>query len=409
MTERRILGALGAALAVALACSSGGSSGSIGSDASTDGSGGSGGTSQCTSDETCTKHDDCFPLSCFCHGLQIQVTDTCVGGCCLDLVEGCDRACANVSTGGTSGGGGTGGSGGTGGTTPINCPTPTGNVTLMASGFPEVNGLLVHGGDLYFGDDVGGAASVHKLPLAGGTPSALIGNQYAVRSLIVHGSDLYYAGGIYLKRVPLAGGSATQVGNFHSNYLAQDATHLFSETSSNIYAVTLANGGVSVLVEDGEFKGGLALTETDIYFTQRFTGTLARIPKTGVDVDAGVQPTVVLGGISHPWGLAVDGTHVFVVAYFGGQLIRVQLDGQNSTDLASGQDRPRDVVIDGSVAYWINEGADSCAGSVMRVDKAGGAPTQLAGGLGKPSSLAVDASFVYVTLFDSGEVIRVPK
>ena len=68
-------------------------------------------------------------------------------------------------------------------------------------------------------------------------------------------------------------------------------------------------------------------------------------------------------------------------------------DGGAPTPLASGQNTPYDIAVDGTSVYWTDPGS----GTVMKVPLGGGSPTTLASGLPGPGRIAVDGTSVYWT------------
>lgn len=72
--------------------------------------------------------------------------------------------------------------------------------------------------------------------------------------------------------------------------------------------------------------------------------------------------------------------------------------------LASGQDLPLWIALDGDSVYWTNRGE----GTVAKVPKSGGPVTQLAAGQGEPERVAVDSTGVYWTNQADGRVMKVP-
>ncbi|HEY6459805.1 MAG TPA: hypothetical protein VIY73_06625, partial [Polyangiaceae bacterium] len=83
--------------------------------------------------------------------------------------------------------------------------------------------------------------------------------------------------------------------------------------------------------------------------------------------------------------------------------------GGPPTTLASGQDGPHGIAVDGSNVYWTNQGDGfDPDGSVMKVPLAGGTPTTLASGLTSPWEIALDATSAYWTSNSQGTVMKVP-
>jgi hypothetical protein len=79
--------------------------------------------------------------------------------------------------------------------------------------------------------------------------------------------------------------------------------------------------------------------------------------------------------------------------------------------IAPGQDHPADVVVDGAVVYWINQGSAAGAGQVMKAPSTGGAVTALATGQDTPRGLFVHGSDAYWISGAKGQsaIKKVPK
>jgi hypothetical protein len=92
-------------------------------------------------------------------------------------------------------------------------------------------------------------------------------------------------------------------------------------------------------------------------------------------------------------GLSLLGT-VLAVACSGDTRTETQ-DPPRGIILASGQNNPRAIAVDGTNVYWMNRGWTDGDGSIMKVSRDGGAPVVLASGLCNAYDLAVDDLAVY--------------
>ena len=108
---------------------------------------------------------------------------------------------------------------------------------------------------------------------------------------------------------------------------------------------------------------------------------------------------------NEPYGIAVDGTNVYWTNQSGGTVMKVLKNGGGApVTLASGQDSAETIAVDGTNVYWANW-AD---GTVMAVPIAGGTPTTLASGQDVVYGIAVDGNNVYWTDLNYGAVMAVP-
>ena len=65
---------------------------------------------------------------------------------------------------------------------------------------------------------------------------------------------------------------------------------------------------LDTLVSTSNSIGGIAMNDTDLYFTEAVSGTVQKVPREGGSVQ------VVANGIAEPGRLAVGGGFVFVIA-----------------------------------------------------------------------------------------------
>ena len=117
-------------------------------------------------------------------------------------------------------------------------------------------------------------------------------------------------------------------------------------------------------------------------------GNIVADPVIGV---TGGAPAVLASGQNDPVGVMVNGGTVYWADSGAGTIMAVPVTGGTTTVLASGQNDPAYVAVDDGTVYW----ADSSAGTVMAVPVTGGTATVLASGQPDPAYLAASGGFVY--------------
>jgi hypothetical protein len=216
--------------------------------------------------------------------------------------------------------------------------------------------------------------------------------------------------------------------------------------------------GCTVLAEHRDEPHGIALDNDAVYWTDRFTGSVLRIPKSG-----GSPQTLFFGSQfganDKADGITVQGDYVYWANPDSSVVARVAKTGGASINLATNQagvdfivsdaanlywtnaagyskgnagsvmslplpggtpivlataTNPRSLALDGNYVYWVDGGTFTSSlvsnkdGALMRVPIAGGTPEVVASGLTDPYGIAVDATNVYFTGPQSGVVGKVP-
>jgi hypothetical protein len=281
--------------------------------------------------------------------------------------------------------------------------TSGGKVETLQGGLTHPLSLTTDGMNLYyFTEDPKNGGVIEKLPISAGTLTTLATKQGTMAGLIscetiqypttqfitVSATDVYWIGtsggvGVNVMTVPIAGGASKAFLNavpgeaglaaaFEPSAILTDGTSLFIISNdfsdyAGIIKATLSTGESVSIIEDLTTPDALALTATDLLFTDEavsFTnGTLQILPQ------AGGANTVLAKKLYAPWAVTTDATD----------------------------------------AYWINSGNGNILGSLEKVPLGGGTATTLAGALEAAEAIAIDSTSVYWIDSDCGTVMKVAK
>lgn len=313
---------------------------------------------------------------------------------------------AGAGASGGAGGAGAGGSGGGGieGTI-IKVPKLGGTPTMLATA-PIVTALTVDGTVVYWAaadDDTG---SILVVSNDGGESDTVLSTTGWPADLAADDSNLYWTqvgiqGGVWRAAKPDPIGPDGGVGG------AGGAGGAGTGPPTQLYA-------------GSEFVTFLALDDDALYFSDTGFGTT--IGAIGaIDLGTG-NDELLVEELAWPWHLAVGPSDVYFATELDGTVRSVAKSGSGEDVLATEQDRPYGVAVDGEAVYWTNRATnpatgacEDAQGTVMTVSLSGGEPTELASGQACPYAIAVDEDSVYWVNYGldeqpySGSVMRVPK
>jgi hypothetical protein len=285
--------------------------------------------------------------------------------------------------------------------------------------------LAVDATSVYFSVDATKAASARgslwKVPITGGPPALLLGDQeVAALDIALNGAYLYWAPAAAVGRIaklPRTGGTPEMVSKYAyptvrdgGTRLAVDATSIYWSTGTNVVkkaidSVVVDGGTESVVTLGGGVVTGIALDATSVDFADKGSGMAMKVPiGGGTSVPIG-SPGALEGQI------AVDATAVYR-AMQGPLFPHIQKDplGVGAAVKLRAGDSIVDFAVDPSGAYWLERD-----GRVVMQSTDGATPAVvLATGsnASPPGRIALSANAVYWTTTagtDLGRILRVAK
>jgi hypothetical protein len=152
-------------------------------------------------------------------------------------------------------------------------------------------------------------------------------------------------------------------------------------------------GGAPIMLASTPSVADIALDATYVYWltwindpTAGANGAIHRIPTTGG------APSLVVPSVSSVATMAVSGSSLFWLDQFGNEVNKVAAQtGGATVTLASNQQRPYGLALDGTNVYWTNiEG-----GTVMKLSQAGGTPVMMASGQGDSYEIVASGPNLY--------------
>jgi hypothetical protein len=179
--------------------------------------------------------------------------------------------------------------------------------------------------------------------------------------------------------------------------------------TNEIYRSDLDGGNVTKVVTKVALPYELKSDAEYLWITSAANGHVFRIPKAQMPYDTNNEPYIEIEpviGIS-TGSLTLDAERLYVstrdedAPSFTGRILEIDKDApENRTELAAGQKRVEEMVLDAGYLYWIARGADDVAeGELVRLHLADApsAPEVLLDGLRCPLGLVIDAKAIYIS------------
>jgi hypothetical protein len=297
-------------------------------------------------------------------------------------------------------------------------------VVLVADATTDARGIAVAGDWLVWATGCTGV--VRRVTKTGTGNAPLPAGKSCTPTLAATASQVYWIeyDGPNLNTTPIDGsGSVVTVATVpgdagvRANFarLAIDANNAYwaMQVPPSIWYAPLsgAKDGPTALANAGSTKEtvampyGVAVDGSHVYWSDKDGNAIKRRALSSLGQDVLAEPFATS---SAPGELALDATTVYWVDD-NGEVSAHPKDGGAVTILASGQRSPESLVVDDRYVYWTSYVP---SGTVSRVPKTGGAVEVLATGQAYPYSITQDCGAVYFTNqadFKTGQIVKIVK
>jgi hypothetical protein len=213
--------------------------------------------------------------------------------------------------------------------------------------------------------------SVQRVPVGGGNPTPIATNQASPTDVVLDANNVYWTnqgdGSVWKsdKNTPNPVKLAGPNGQNHAAHLRVDATNVYftDPAGSAVYRVPIAGGSAPVaMTTAGPNARYIAIDSQNAYFGSSGNATSA-ILSIALNASAGT-PAQLLPNMKSVAGIETDGTSIWyaeptnVQPYQGGtgEIHRMTVTAQNDTPLATKQNGPACISVDSTSIYWINTG-----------------------------------------------------
>jgi hypothetical protein len=170
---------------------------------------------------------------------------------------------------------------------------------------------IAQGNNLFF---VSQTVEILSVPKSGGSAVTIVSGSDTIIGLAADATSVYFTTPGAVLKCPLAGcgnNPPATVASVQVNphEIVTDGTNVYYTTDTQILKCSVAGCGSSptVFASFGSAQVDIALDNTNLYWTNASTGTVASCPLSGCQG----QPNVVASALSYPFGVSTDGTQVF--------------------------------------------------------------------------------------------------
>jgi len=299
---------------------------------------------------------------------------------------------------------------------------------LVRTAAPAAEGYLaVDDVNVYYETYASNTWTIWKIPVAGGTSTALISTGKRIRGLASDGFSVYWAEELFpdpggpqssVRKIPVVGGApvdlATGLNALRGGLVLDSGELFFADVNFydtyRLFKVQTVGGPVTNLatVTSADLPTGIAVDAANVYWSIK--GLIDLAPRGGGGV------VTLVSGLDSPAGIAVAPGQVFwseslCCATQGNGIVKTTpTAGGSVTTIADGFNGPGPLTVDSTRVYWV-EGASGVLaegdGRLRAAPLAGGAIRTIAdAGPGVLPAFDADASYVYFD--DRGGIKKVP-
>jgi hypothetical protein len=276
-------------------------------------------------------------------------------------------------------------------------------------------GLFVDAMNIYWTNF--GTGQVMQAKLDGSDPITLMSGEPSPISVVVSAGNVYwlsYSVTSVLRTTPIGGGAVvdlTPAPAARQLYVSVPASTIFwTREPDDIQSVPITgepDGGTPNLLSGNLLTNGITADATAVYWVNRQDGYI----KTAA-FDLSNDMPLAIGDV--PWDIVVDGTNAYWTEQGSTPMVGMvnqasKVDGSSAVNIAMNEESPSGIAVDATSVYWTALGTTNTNGTINKAPIGGGAKTVLCSGQSQPINVWVDATYVYWTDMGGDRIMRMAK